>query len=67
MRWKSEVDEIIMKYNKEYAFLDSIISDFEKYIAFVATFLEKQRTQGRKIENVESHVTFFLVFFYHKS
>ena len=45
-----------MKYNKEYSFLDTLISDFEKYISFVGNIIEKQRMIGKKIENVETHV-----------
>lgn len=53
-----------MKYNKEYSFIDTVISDFDKYITYVANFVEKQRSFGFKMENLETHVNITLYYQY---
>lgn len=45
-----------MKYNKEYSFIDALISDLEKYLSYVSNFVEKQKSFGFKMENLDNHV-----------
>ena len=50
-----------MKYNKEYNFIEMIVSDFDRYMNEVAKYFQKNPDKNRKTENYSNHVSILLI------
>ena len=50
------VEDILNKYNKEYNFYESFVTDLERYINQVSIIIEKHKAKGQVIENKSTFV-----------
>ena len=50
------MEDVLNKYNKEYNFYESFVTDFERYISQVSTAIEKLKAKGQIIENKSTYV-----------